>query len=256
MAIASYTDLQTAIQNWLNRADAQTIARIPEFIDLAEKRIQRKQEWFQELYSLAIGAPLNVTASPTQLPNFIRRVLNIFNVVNGSNDFRPLTLVPLEQLRDLMQTNLNATGTPTAASIVAMSSDQPQVTPGGLTIDLDTITNDQSVFSHAADLTLGPLFLFLWPPPAGTAVPPVAVDIEYVRKLPPLSLYGTNALLVEHPDIYLYATLLESAPYLQHDDRIPMWNDEYERRVREIDIERERTKFGATPRRMRLPYVF
>lgn len=39
MAITTYTELQTAVANWLNRSDLTT--RIPEFIALAEARLNR-----------------------------------------------------------------------------------------------------------------------------------------------------------------------------------------------------------------------
>ena len=39
MAINSYSSLQTAVANWLDRSDLTD--RIPEFIDLAEARINR-----------------------------------------------------------------------------------------------------------------------------------------------------------------------------------------------------------------------
>lgn len=40
MAISTYSELQTAISNWLNRSDLTT--RIPEFIALAEAKINRE----------------------------------------------------------------------------------------------------------------------------------------------------------------------------------------------------------------------
>jgi len=39
MAIGTYAELQTAVANWLDRGDLT--ARIPEFIDLAEARMNR-----------------------------------------------------------------------------------------------------------------------------------------------------------------------------------------------------------------------
>lgn len=40
MAISTYAELQTAVSNWLHRADLSS--RIPEFINIAEARIARK----------------------------------------------------------------------------------------------------------------------------------------------------------------------------------------------------------------------
>lgn len=52
------------------------------------------------------------------------------------------------------------------------------------------------------------------------------VEIVYYAKLP---LLGTNAatnwLLLEHPDYYLYGSLLAAAPYLKDDDRMGIWQD-------------------------------
>ena len=42
MAITTYAELQTAVQNWLSRADADILARTVEFITLAEAKINRK----------------------------------------------------------------------------------------------------------------------------------------------------------------------------------------------------------------------
>lgn len=45
-----------------------------------------------------------------------------------------------------------------------------------------------------------------------------------------------NWLLQEHPDIYFYATLLESAPYLREDTRIPVWESILKARLEELDF--------------------
>jgi hypothetical protein len=36
-------------------------------------------------------------------------------------------------------------------------------------------------------------------------------------------LASTNWLVENHPDVYLYATLMEAAPYLKADPRIEVW---------------------------------
>lgn len=58
----------------------------------------------------------------------------------------------------------------------------------------------------------------------------------------------TNWLITNQPDIYLYATLLESAPYLVNDERISVWANLYEagiKRVIEQD-KHDRYPTGAT----------
>src|SRR5262249_9082526 len=50
-------------------------------------------------------------------------------------------------------------------------------------------------------------------------------DFWYWSKLQSLAsaLSGVNWLLTAHPDTYLYGALVESAPYLRDDDRVPLW---------------------------------
>ena len=49
------------------------------------------------------------------------------------------------------------------------------------------------------------------------------IEIVYYQKVPALSVFSTNWLLTDHPDAYLYGTLMHSAPYLQADERIGVW---------------------------------
>jgi hypothetical protein len=44
----------------------------------------------------------------------------------------------------------------------------------------------------------------------------------------------TNWLLTAHPDIYLYATLLEATPFLIEDARVPLWETELQKRLEEL----------------------
>jgi hypothetical protein len=76
----------------------------------------------------------------------------------------------------------------------------------------------------------------------------------YWRKLLSLSdSQTTNWLIEEHPDIYLYAALLESAPYLKGDERLAVWGSELERRLEELHRDTERQHFsGPMSRRVRV----
>lgn len=47
--------------------------------------------------------------------------------------------------------------------------------------------------------------------------------IYYARPVPLSDSNPTNELLAEHPEIYLYATLVETAPYISDDGRINVW---------------------------------
>ena len=62
-------------------------------------------------------------------------------------------------------------------------------------------------------------------------VGPFTASLSYYAKLPPLVTNATNWLLSLSPDLYLYAALMNSAPYLRADDRLPMWSAAYQRLV-------------------------
>lgn len=50
-----------------------------------------------------------------------------------------------------------------------------------------------------------------------------AIEMVYRQTIPPLASNGGNWLLTMAPDVYLYAALLESAPYIKEDARIQTW---------------------------------
>lgn len=47
----------------------------------------------------------------------------------------------------------------------------------------------------------------------------------YYQTIPPLSSNSTNWLLTNHPDLYLFGSLVESILYTQDDSRLPIWAD-------------------------------
>ena len=77
-------------------------------------------------------------------------------------------------------------------------------------------------------------------------------ELTYYGKIPALSNLNTsNWLLVEAPDLYLYASLLQSAPYLKDDDRIATWAGLYERLLNDLSISDERSRMATSSLRMR-----
>jgi hypothetical protein len=49
------------------------------------------------------------------------------------------------------------------------------------------------------------------------------IEMIYRQNIPALSINSSNWLLTLAPDLYLYGTLLESAPYIKEDERIQVW---------------------------------
>tara|TARA_R110002167_G_scaffold43642_1_gene131750 strand:+ start:15631 stop:16245 length:615 start_codon:yes stop_codon:yes gene_type:complete len=74
------------------------------------------------------------------------------------------------------------------------------------------------------------------------------LEIVYYQKVPPLSVNTTNWLLDNHPDAYLYGSLMHSAPYLQADERAGLWAGKYNQIIQQITSSDEKAKFsGSTP---------
>jgi hypothetical protein len=63
----------------------------------------------------------------------------------------------------------------------------------------------------------------VWPPPGEDTL-----TLLYYARIPALSEEDpSNWLLEELPDIYLYGTLLHTAPYLKDDERVQIWTALY-----------------------------
>lgn len=59
-----------------------------------------------------------------------------------------------------------------------------------------------------------------------------ALTLSYVQSLD-LHADGSNWLLTRHPDAYLFAALVESAPFIRDDDRLGLWMTRRDAAVRE-----------------------
>ena len=69
-------------------------------------------------------------------------------------------------------------------------------------------------------------------------------ELIYYAKLSKLSSsVASNWLLTQAPDVYLYGSLLQAAPYLKDDARIPVWSSIYTRGLEELQVADDR---GAT----------
>ncbi len=74
------------------------------------------------------------------------------------------------------------------------------------------------------------------------------LEIVYYQALPALADNTTNWLLDSHPDIYLYGSLLQSAPYLQADERIGVWAGKFQQILEQLKTSDEKARFsGTTP---------
>lgn len=88
------------------------------------------------------------------------------------------------------------------------------------------------------------------PAPNGT----FSTEFVYWEKVPSLTVSATtNWLLDDHADIYIYAALAETAPYLKDDNRIQVWERQLEKRIEQLHRETEDERFSGTLRRQFKP---
>ena len=68
----------------------------------------------------------------------------------------------------------------------------------------------------------------------------LTISMTYYQRIPALSA-GANWLFTNHPDVYLYGSLVAAAPYLQDDARTSIWGGLYQNAIDSIlDADRER----------------
>ena len=89
----------------------------------------------------------------------------------------------------------------------------------------------------------------VFPTPDGT----YTLQMLYYQKINALtSVNTTNWLLTNHPDVYLYGSLINSAPYLGEDNRLAVWASLYQNAVTNINNEADRAKNGGSGRRIKI----
>jgi hypothetical protein len=68
----------------------------------------------------------------------------------------------------------------------------------------------------------------------------------YYAKLDALSDdVASTWLLIQYPDVYLYACLIDAAAYLFDEQKIVLWTQRYKQAIAELNSESERTQFSG-----------
>jgi hypothetical protein len=202
MAITTYSELKTAVADWLNRSDLTSA--IPNFIAMAEAQMNRQVRHRKMVTRATATLDTPYFAVPSDWKETIRFQLN-------TNPVTPLVFVTPEQLLE----------------------DSQKYSAG-----------NQPLFYT----TIGQQFEVL-PQPDGS----YEAELLYYAKIPSLSDGApTNWLLTESPDIYLYATLIQSAPYLKEDERTAIWTSLYEKLVEDMRVADERARIGSSKLKARI----
>jgi hypothetical protein len=201
VAIGTYSELQTAITNWLRRGgDTDLVTRAPELITLAEAQFNRTLRH----RSMEVQTDLTLTSGTATiaLPS---DYIEARALVMQTSPKRVLSYVTPTQLDRNWPSG--STGLPSEYTII------------GSNIKL----------GKAPDSAY-------------------ALELTYYQQIPALSDSATsNWLLTSHPDIYLYGALLQGAPYLSDDERVPIWGAFYDRAKQGLDKDAARTSWSGGP---------
>lgn len=208
MSFSTYSDLQTAVADWLNRTDLT--ATVPDFISLAEAEIKRR------LRRTSVRTTITISSEETTPPTDMAELRSIsLETASPSGDV-PLNIVTPEMLAETRARNDAVAGRPTDAAYMA----------------------GKIVVSPSPDQSYTARILYYSSPTSLSAT------------------VSTNTVLAEAPDAYLYGSLLQAAPYLEHDERIPVWREAFDRAIDQLNEMRTREEYAAGLKNVRLPVVF
>lgn len=74
--------------------------------------------------------------------------------------------------------------------------------------------------------------------------------MTYWRTVEPLGVStSTNWLLDDHPDVYLFGALAETAPFLKDDERVALWETKAEAALNRLSKATQNKQFGGSLRR-------
>lgn len=194
MAITTYAELQAAAANWLVRGDLT--ARIPEFISLAEVRLNRVLR--TRLAEAEQGLTATVGSRTIPLPAGFAEPLALWIVGPEGRQalsFLELTLMGASSLR----------GEPAAW----------------------TVDGTNLAFDRPCDQAYSFTFRML-------------------RKFALSDAAPTNALLADHPDVYLFATLCEAAPLLRDAELAQAFEARLVRAIGEANTKEARSRAART----------
>lgn len=190
MAITTYAELQAAAANWLVRADLT--ARIPEFIVLAEARLNRvmRARLAEAEVSLSAGVGVRTLALPVGFTEPLRLWIER---ATGRDE------LPFRE-----------------AGLIGVLARRGE--PGAWTVDGASLA-----FDRPCDQTYG-------------------FTLRMLRRFALSDAAPTNGLLSEFPDLYLFATLSEAAPFLRDADLAGAYETKLARALNEANAKDARSR--------------
>ena len=85
------------------------------------------------------------------------------------------------------------------------------------------------------------------------------IQMTYYKDIPALSDQGDsgyNWILTSHPDIYLYATLMQASPYIMDPQSAGQWGGLLDRAMQELQMSDEKSRYAGGTLNMRPKYIY
>lgn len=207
---ANFQGLCNKLADTLNRQDLTGV--IPDFTAIATTRISRDMARIKH-------------------PGAITRA--IASVVN---DYAPLPtdFLSMYQLMDQDTQTALTYISPDQSMTIQTQGWSPQTSP------VPIIAPYYSPTQNIIYYTIMGKTLRMIPPPASST--PAMLEMWYYSTLPAISNSNpTNWVLTQYPDLYLYGSLVHTAPYLKNDERIQVWENMYQAILKDIEVEADRS---------------
>ena len=184
-AVMTYDSLVDDITTYLERTDAQTIAKIPQFIMFAEQIIASEIKFLGNM----VVVTSTMTASENIIPKPARWRKTVSMNVSVAGVRQPVLLRTYEYLREYW--------------------------PDSTKTDIPKYFGDYD-YDH----------WLVVPTPASA----YTYEVLYYERNQPLDSSNQSNWFTEYaPQALLYGSLLQAMPFLKNDERIPMWQAQYDK---------------------------
>jgi hypothetical protein len=184
-SVMTYDSLVEDIQSYLERSDAATLAKIPQFIMLAEQIIASEIKFLGNL--VVVGSSMVLGEATIAKPARWRKTVSMNVTVAGKR--QPVLLRTYEYLREYW--------------------------PNPSSTDVPLYFCDYD-YEH----------WLIAPTPAAA----YSYEVLYYERNQPLDSTNQSNWFTQYaPQALLYGSLLQAMPFLKNDERIPMWQGQYDK---------------------------